>query len=75
MCNQLDKLKIPYFRNPAANIITLKQEGISAHIAHKYGLVPDNHQHPAWYKIVVMHHVTVDKLNMLVQDLKVNRKE
>ena len=75
MCNQLDKLKTPYFRNPAANIITLKPEGVSAHIAHKYVLVPDNHQHPAWYKIVVMDYVTVDKLNILVQDLKEHQKE
>ncbi len=75
MCDQLDKLNIPYFRNPAANIITIKQEGVSAHIAHKYGLVPDNHQHPSWYKIVVMDHVTVDKLNMLVQDLEEHQEQ
>ena len=39
-------------------------------VANKYGLVPDNHQAPAWYKIVVMEHVIIEKLEALVDDLQ-----
>lgn len=71
MCEQLDKLNIEYYRHPSSNIITIKSEFLNTDLAHKYGLVPDNHKQPSWYKIVVMDHVTVDKLNLLVQDLEI----
>lgn len=69
MCEQLDKLNIEYYRHPSSNIITIKSEFLNTDLAHKYGLVPDNHKQPSWYKIVVMDHVTVDKLNLLVEEL------
>lgn len=71
MCEQLDKLNIEYYRHPSSNIITIKSEFLNTDLAHKYGLVPDNHNQPSWYKIVVMDHVTVDKLNLLVEELKI----
>jgi glutamate/tyrosine decarboxylase-like PLP-dependent enzyme len=69
MCEQLDKLNITYYRHPSSNIITIKSEFLNTDLVHKYGLVPDNHKQPRWYKIVVMDHVTVDKLELLVGEL------
>lgn len=70
MCDELNKLGIQFYRHPASNIITIKEEYVSHDIAHKYGLVPDNHANPVWYKIVIMDHVTIEKLSLLINDLK-----
>ncbi|MEX1190514.1 MAG: pyridoxal-dependent decarboxylase [Brumimicrobium sp.] len=74
MCEQLDSLKIKYYRHKASNIITIRSAFVSHDIAKKYGLVPDNHEKPKWFKIVIMDHVTIEKLNLLVDDLKANLK-
>lgn len=68
--DQLDNLQVYYFRNPGSNIVTIRDEFLSAELAEKFGLVPDNHQSPAWYKVVVMDHVTVEKLEKLVLAIK-----
>lgn len=70
MCEKLDELKIKYYRHPSSNIITIKNEFISDEIAQKYGLVPDNHKDPKWNKIVIMDHVTIERLSKLIADLK-----
>lgn len=70
MCEQLDNLNIKYYRYPNSNIITIRSEFVPTAVAKKYGLVPDNHQNPSWFKIVVMDHATIEKLKMLVDDLK-----
>lgn len=70
ICDQLDQLNINYYRHPSSNIITIKSEHVSKETAKKYGLVPDNHDNPKWFKIVVMDHVTIEKLSLLVEDLK-----
>lgn len=70
ICDQLDQLNIKYYRHPSSNIITIRSEHVSSEIAKKYGLVPDNHDNPKWFKIVVMDHVTIEKLSLLVEDLK-----
>jgi len=70
MCAQLDELNIAYYRHPFSNIITMKKQYIKPEIAKEFGLVPDNHHHPAWYKIVVMDHVTIEKLYGLLKVLK-----
>lgn len=70
ICDQLDQLKFKYYRHPSSNIITIRSEHVSNDIAKKYGLVPDNHDNPKWFKIVVMDHVTIEKLSLLVEDLK-----
>lgn len=70
MCEQLDELKVTYYRHPYSNIITIRSEHLNNTIAKKYGLVPDNHHDPKWFKIVVMDHVTIEKLSLLVDDLK-----
>lgn len=71
ICDQLDQLNIKYYRHPSSNIITIRSEYVSNDIAKKYGLVPDNHDNPKWFKIVVMDHVTTEKLSLLVEDLRV----
>lgn len=70
MCERLDDLNIKYYRHPSSNIITIKSEYISEAIAHKFGLVPDNHHSPKWYKVVIMDHVTIEKLSELIEELK-----
>ncbi|OHX64724.1 pyridoxal phosphate-dependent decarboxylase family protein [Flammeovirga pacifica] len=68
--HKLDELKIEYYRSESSNIITMKAEGITAQTAKKYGLVPDVHHQPKWYKVVIMEHVTIEKLEPLIEDLK-----
>jgi glutamate/tyrosine decarboxylase-like PLP-dependent enzyme len=70
LCDQLGQLGIEYFRNPASNIITLNSKFVSAEVADEFGLVPDDHQHPKWYKIVIMEHVTIEKVKELLVHLE-----
>jgi glutamate/tyrosine decarboxylase-like PLP-dependent enzyme len=70
LCEKMDELKVKYYRNPASNIITISEEFINKDLAHRYGLVPDNHIDPSWFKVVIMEHVTIEKLALFVEDLK-----
>lgn len=70
LCNKLDQLNIDYYRHPESNIITIRSQFIKPELAKKYGLVPDNHHKPNWYKIVIMDHVTVEKMEPFVKDLQ-----
>ena len=72
MCRHLDTLNIEFFRHPKSNIITIRSKYVPEDVASKYGLVPDNHSNPKWFKIVIMEHVTIEKLDMLIADLKGN---
>ncbi|APD06342.1 tyrosine decarboxylase [Flavobacteriaceae bacterium UJ101] len=72
LCDQLSQLNIEFYRHPDANIVTIRNSYVSETIAKKYWLVPDNHQNPNWFKIVVMDHVTIEKLVPLIEDLKSN---
>lgn len=67
VCAKLKELKVDYYRHPSSNIITIKKEFISDEIAHRFGLIPDNHHAPNWYKIVIMDHVTMEKLNPFME--------
>jgi len=70
LCGQLDQLKINYFRNSFSNIVTIESEQIPSDLADKYGLVPDSHHEPNWYKIVVMDHVLIEKMQPFIEELK-----
>ncbi len=70
LCEKLSALNIDFFRHPDSNIVAIKQRFISKEIAGEFGLVPDNHHDPMWYKIVVMDHVTLEKLNPFLAMLK-----
>ena len=72
MCDQLRKLNTDFFHEPGSNIITIRNKHVKAELARKYGLVPDNHHNPSWYKIVVMEHVIVEKLIEFLDELKAN---
>lgn len=69
-CQKLDSLNISYFRNSFSNIVTIRATHIDMEIAEKFGLVPDVHgDSPNCYKVVVMEHVTIDKLKGLIEAL------
>jgi len=70
LCKQLKDLSIEFYRHPASNIITIKSKYVSIELAKKFGLVPDNHLNPKWYKIVVMNHVSIEKLTQFIDDIK-----
>ena len=64
LCDQLTDMGIEYYRNPSMNIVTIKSFQIDSQVAHEFMLVPDTHdEHPNWYKIVVMDHVTQGQLD------------
>lgn len=69
MCEKLDERGITYFRNKFSNIITINANQISADVVTEFGLVPDNHHNPKWYKIVIMDHVTIEKLDALLEGI------
>jgi tyrosine decarboxylase / aspartate 1-decarboxylase len=68
LCEQLNNLEIEYYRNVSSNIVTMRSKYISNEVAEKYALVPDNHEHPEWYKIVVMDHVMIEILESFIKD-------
>jgi glutamate/tyrosine decarboxylase-like PLP-dependent enzyme len=69
MCQELEKRGIEYYRHGRSNIITMRSKYVSTEIAHEFGLVPDNHSYPIWYKIVIMEHVTLEKMIPLLERL------
>ncbi|MGL1886398.1 MAG: aminotransferase class I/II-fold pyridoxal phosphate-dependent enzyme [Reichenbachiella sp.] len=69
ICKELEKQKISFYRNPSSNIITIRANCIKYEVAKKYGLVPDKHNNPSWYKIVVMEHVSIEKVIPMLEIL------
>jgi tyrosine decarboxylase / aspartate 1-decarboxylase len=69
-CKKLEELSINFYHFPTSNIIAIKSKFVSKELAKKFGLVPDNHLNPKWHKIVVMDHVSMEKLMLLIHDLK-----
>ena len=72
ICKELTALEVYYFRHPSSNIVTIKSDYVSVDLAHKFGLVPDNHHDPKWYKIVVMEHVTMEKITVFLEAIKLS---
>lgn len=70
LCEQLEGAGADYYRHPNSNIVTIRSRSIARELAEAHWLVPDNHDEPAWYKIVVMDHVTIEKLEPFVEALK-----
>ena len=66
---QLGAAGIPHYRHPGSNIVVIRADAISRQLAEDNWLVPDNHDDPGWYKIVVMEHVTIEKLEPFVEAL------
>ncbi|MFV0592239.1 MAG: pyridoxal phosphate-dependent decarboxylase family protein [Draconibacterium sp.] len=71
LCNQLKETGVEFYRHPGSNIVTIRAHHIGKELAHKYGLVPDQHNGAAqWYKIVIMEHVHIDHLIPFIEELK-----
>lgn len=66
ICDQLDQRNIEYYRDENSNIVTIKADQISHNVADEFGLVPDNHENPNWFKIVVMDHVLIEKIEQFL---------
>lgn len=73
LCDQLDQRNISYFRNPYSNIVTIKAGDLEEKNAHTFGLVPDNHHAPNWFKIVVMEHVNIEKLEAFLYEVDMSQ--
>jgi len=69
LCASLDELNVKYYHNPFVNIVAMRAEFISAELAHTYTLVPDDHDAPQWYKIVMMPHVKRGIMDNFINDL------
>jgi len=69
LADHLDELSIPYYRQPHSNIVTIDSKYIAPEMAKQFGLVPDNHHDPRWYKVVIMDHVAIERLQPLVSAL------
>lgn len=70
LCQQLDRMNLVYFRQNGSNIVTISSEFITSELAAKFGLVPDNHEKPNWFKIVVMEHVEIEHLEVFLKSVK-----
>ncbi len=66
----LSQLAIEHFRADASNILTMNASHIPEESAKRFGLVPDDHHNPQWFKIVVMDHVTDERLARLESELQ-----
>lgn len=73
MCQKLTHLGIEFYRHPRSNIITILGQYISKEIAHEFDLMPDSYKDPKWYKIVVMDHVSIEKLIQLLEAIEAGR--
>jgi len=70
ICEKLTVWNIKFYRNPFLNIVTLRANYISERLAKKFHLVPDDHQDPRWYKIVVMPHVKQGIIDSFLSELQ-----
>lgn len=71
ICDKLKEWGIRFYRHPDLNIVSIRAEYMSAALAEKYNLVPDQHGGKAnWYKIVVMPHVTQGIIDRFLSELK-----
>ena len=69
LCSALDEMGVRYFRNPFLNMISIKARYVSPALAKKFMLVPDSHDDPKWYKIVMMPHVKQGILDNFLSQL------
>ena len=69
LCSALKELGVEYYNHPQLNIIAMKAKYITPSLAHRYTLVPDDHDAPTWYKIVMMPHVKRGVLDQFLSEL------
>jgi tyrosine decarboxylase / aspartate 1-decarboxylase len=69
LCFALDELQVQYYHQPFVNIVAIRAEYISPELASAFTLVPDDHEAPKWYKIVMMPHVRRGLLDTFISQL------
>lgn len=74
LCSALRELGVEYYNHPQLNIVTMKAKYISQGLAERYTLVPDDHETPQWYKIVMMPHVKRGIIDQFLSDLSSDLK-
>lgn len=57
LCKVLDERNIKYYHNEHMNIVTIQNKEVDYTLMEQYGLVPDDHDNPKWWKVVLMDHV------------------
>lgn len=70
LCQRLQSMEVGFYRHPQSNIVTIPAEQLPGQVADRFGLVPDDHHNPQWYKIVIMEHVTIEKLEHFCTELE-----
>ena len=70
ICEVLDELGIPYYRNKYMNIVAMDANCIPLELAQKYHLVADDFKEPKWWKIVTMAHVKKHVIDKFLIDLQ-----
>ena len=73
LCEKLTECGISYYRNQHLNIVTISSQQMNRSLAERYHLVPDSHQDPRWFKIVVMPHVKQSILDAFVNEVKLDK--
>jgi glutamate/tyrosine decarboxylase-like PLP-dependent enzyme len=67
LCGSLKEAGRQFYRHPRMNVVALRADEVSRELASEFLLVPDVHSaSPRWYKVVVMDHVTHDRLREFV---------
>jgi glutamate/tyrosine decarboxylase-like PLP-dependent enzyme len=69
-CGRLMELGIRFFRDPYMNIVALDARQVPPAVAEQFLLVPDSHDAPAWWKVVVMDHVHNEHLESFLAALR-----
>ena len=70
ICDRLDEMNIPYYRNQYMNIVAIDAKYIPVELAQKYHLVADDFSNPKWWKIVTMVHVEKHVIDDFLIDLQ-----
>jgi hypothetical protein len=69
LCKRLSRAGIVFYRHDHSNIVTIDAKSVPHDLAHQYGLVPDNHENPNWFKIVIMEHVSMERIEPFIEEL------
>ncbi|MCB9693161.1 MAG: aspartate aminotransferase family protein [Alphaproteobacteria bacterium] len=70
LCAGLRGLGVETFREPGMNLVALRATSVPTAVAERHQLVPDDHERPSWWKIVVMDHVSDALVDAFLADLE-----
>ncbi|TNE89030.1 MAG: aspartate aminotransferase family protein [Deltaproteobacteria bacterium] len=70
LCERLSALGVRHYRHPDMNVVCLRAEDVPGELAARHHMVPDTHvDAPSWLKVVVMDHVTDQRLDAFCNEL------